>query len=303
MGHQKQLPLPQAAGLALAKFGRPTLTAYLLGVLVFDLYVKGEIEGQQLRVKNPRPERRHFTQVLDFFLSHGVLREVRDFPSRSVFSVIGQHDSIATELICTADPFAYVSHMSAMEIHGLTDRLPQTLFISTPPSTQWRQFADEQMQKDLGAELENYEASGFPRLLRTRVDKVLGHPIHVMHSLHLGAFKKMDPQGVRVSTIGRTFLDMLRDPDLCGGIHHVLDVYRAHAKRFFGLIVAEVDQHGNDIDKVRAGYVLEELCELDSESIRAWNRFAKRGGSRKLVAKSPYASTYSERWCLSLNAD
>ena len=303
MAIKKQLPLPQAAGLALAKLGRPMLTAYSLGILVFDLYLKGEIEGHQLQVRKPLPERRHFTQVLDFFLSHGVLHEVRGFAGHSVFIVIGQHDPIATELVCTVDPFAYVSHLSAMEIHGLTDRLPQTLFISTPPSTQWREFADEQMHKDLGTNVEKYEAAGFPRLLRTRMDKVLGHPLHVTHSLHLGAFKKLDPQGVRVSTLGRTFLDMLRDPDLCGGIHHVLDVYQAHAKRYLALIVAEVDQHGNDIDKVRAGYVLEERCHLEAESIREWQRFAKRGGSRKLIAKAPYASTYSETWCLSLNAD
>src|SRR5271165_6690013 len=163
MASKKQLPLPQAAGLALAKLGRPTLTAYSLGVLVFDLYLKGEIEDHQSRVSNPPPERAQFTQVLDFFLSHGVLREVRGLPEHSVFSVIGQQDPMATELVCTVDPFAYVSHLSAMEIHGLTDRLPQTLFISTPPSTQWREFADEQMHKDLGTNVEKYEAAGFPR--------------------------------------------------------------------------------------------------------------------------------------------
>lgn len=303
MRRNPTIPLSRAASLALSKYEHPTLTAYSLGVMVFNLYVSGAIEGHDLRVKNPLPERRHFTQVLDFFLSHGVLREVRGFSHRSVFSVIGRHDEVATEVVCTADPFAYLSHLSAMEIHGLTDRLPQTVFISSPPSTPWRQFADEQMHKDLGAHFDDYLSAGFPLLWRTRIDKVLGHPVHTFQSVHLGAFKKLDPQGVRVATLGRTFLDMLRDPDLCGGIQHVLDVYRTHAKRYLGLIVGEAEQHGTAIDKVRAGYVLEELCHLESETVRTWTRFAKRGGSRKLVAKNPYSSTYSEKWCLSLNAD
>jgi hypothetical protein len=62
-----------------------------------------------------------------------------------------------------------------------------------------------------------------------------------------------------------------------------------------------VQQHGTDIDKVRAGYVLEEKCGLESPVFADWVGAAKRGGSRKLVANQPYSSIYSERWCLSLN--
>ncbi len=303
MEMKRQISLPQAAGLALAKYKQPTLTAYSLGVLLFDVVEAGAIDRHRLGVKNPLPLHLRYSEVIDFFLSHGVLSELRGFPEGSVFLVIGQQEPSPAELICTVDPFSYISHLSAMEIHGLTDRLPQTVMVSSPPPTQWRKFADAKMRKDLGDRFEEYLESGLPRLMRTHVDKVLGHPLQVIHSVHLGAFKKLDPQGVRVATLGRTFLDMLRDPDLCGGIQHVLDVYQAHGKRYLGLIVDEVDQHGNAIDKVRAGYVLEELCHLDSESVHDWTRFAKRGGSRKLVAKNPYSSTYSEKWCLSLNAD
>jgi len=303
MATERPISLSQAASLALSKYPHPTLTAYSLGVLVFELCTAGAIDGQRLRLKTPLPERRHYRQVLEFFLSHGVLREIRGFPLHSVFMVIGQHEPSAQALICTVDPFAYISHLSAMEIHGLTDRLPQTLSVSSPPSMQWRQFADAKMQRELGTHFHEYIETGLPQLLRTHLDKLLGHPLQITHTLHLGAFKILEPDGVRVATLGRTFLDMLREPDLCGGIHHVLDVYQAHAKRYLGLIVAEVDQHGKAIDKMRAGYVLEELCHLESESLPVWVRSAKRGGSRKLVAKNSYSSTYSEKWCLSLNAE
>lgn len=297
------ISLAQAASLALSKLPHPILTAYSLGVLVFKLCAAGAIEGQRLLLTTTRAESRHYGQVLEFFLSHGLLREARGFPQHSTFTTMAQPEPSGPELICAVDPFAYVSHLSAMEIHGLTDRLPQTLSVSSPPATPWRQFAEEKMRKDLGDRFDAYQASGLPRLQRTRVDKVQGQPLHLMHSLHLGAFKILEPHGVRVATLGRTFLDMLREPDLCGGIQHVLDVYRNFAKRYLVLIVAEVDQHGTAIDKVRAGYVLQELCQLEAASFQDWLKSAARGGSRKLVAKNAYSATYSATWCLSLNAD
>lgn len=303
MTTKASISLPQAATLALSDHKPPTLTAYRLGVLVFDLYLAGEIHGKKLEVKRPLPERRHYTQVLQFLLSYGVMTDVRGFHSGAVYTLLGRSEPTVSELICAVDPFAYLSHLSAMAIHGLTDRLPHTVFVSSPSPTQWRSYANAQMRKDLGNRLTDYVEAGFPPLLRTRFDKVLGQPVHLTQSSHLGAFKKLEPHGVRVSTIGRTFLDMLREADLCGGIQHVLDIYKQHAKAYLPLIVGEVDQHGTGIDKVRAGYVLEELCGLQVESLAAWLKAAKRGGSRKLVPKNPYSATFSEKWCLSLNAD
>jgi predicted transcriptional regulator of viral defense system len=106
---------------------------------------------------------------------------------------------------------------------------------------------------------------------------------------------------LRVATLGRVFLDMLREPRLCGGIQHVVDIYRQEASRHLKLIVDEVDRHGQPIDKVRAGFVLAEVCRLQSPVIDGWDRFAQRGGSRKLDAESEYAPIYSERWQLSIN--
>ena len=303
MAMKPTISLRQAVSLALSSIKLPIITAYQLGKVVFDLYLAGEIAGQRLEVKKALPERRHFREVVQFLVEHGVLHSVRGFPEGAVYSLIGGADPSAHELICTVDPYAYFSHLSAMTIHGLTDRVPHIVFVSSPAPTHWREFANDQMRKDLGKNFSNYIEAGFPPLLRTRFDKVLGQPVHLTKSSHLGAFKKMEPQGVRVSTIGRTFLDMLRDADLCGGMQHVMDVYQHRAKAYLPLIVAEVQQHGTDIDRVRAGYVLEERCGLSTPAIEEWLGAAARGGSRKLVPNKPYSATYSEKWCLSLNAD
>jgi hypothetical protein len=94
---------------------------------------------------------------------------------------------------------------------------------------------------------------------------------------------------------------MLRDPELCGGIHHVLQVYQEHAQQSLRLILDEVDQHGKPIDKVRAGWILESVCHIEDPRINVWTAFAQRGGSRKLDASTEYSPEFSERWALSIN--
>jgi predicted transcriptional regulator of viral defense system len=107
----------------------------------------------------------------------------------------------------------------------------------------------------------------------------------------------------RVATIGRTFLDMLREPGLCGGIYHVLDIFTEQAPRYLRLIVDEIDRHGTKIDKVRAGYVLAERLNLTHPAFAVWQTCAQRGGSRKLDAQADYSPRFSETWCLSINID
>ena len=295
------ISLSQATSLAMAGYDRPVITSYRLGLRVFRLVSDGRIDGHKLNVRTIN--RRQYRDALTFLLQYGLLSPVHGVTGQTAFTLSGRASVSAAEIACTVDPFAYVSHLSAMELHGLTDRVAQTLYLSSPEPKAWKAHAAELMQKDLGADLDAYQQAGFPMLQRLRIEKLLGQPVHISHSLHLGAFRKTPDSEVRIATIGRTFLDMLREPALCGGIHHVLGIYREHAHRNLALIADEVTQHGKPIDKVRAGYVLEERCQLQHPSFVEWQKFAARGGSRRLVAANEYAPTYSERWALSLNAD
>jgi predicted transcriptional regulator of viral defense system len=94
---------------------------------------------------------------------------------------------------------------------------------------------------------------------------------------------------------------MLRNPELCGGINHVIDVFEEHGSKYLRLITDDIDQNGAPIDKVRAGYILDELMGIDSEVVESWISFAQRGGSRKLDSSSEYIEDWSDRWQVSLN--
>lgn len=105
----------------------PVITFYEFFVLGYHLFHKKALNGEplkrlphdwdQTRAKNAlrRLEARK-ALVMDSDFRSGVWRVTQSTRAGS-----------AEEAACIADPFAYVSHLSAMQRYGLTDRSPQPL--------------------------------------------------------------------------------------------------------------------------------------------------------------------------------
>ncbi len=58
----------------------------------------------------------------------------------------------AEEVACLADPFCYVSHLSAMQRYGLTDRSPEALHITRPSRPVWNAMKAEKLAVELPPE-------------------------------------------------------------------------------------------------------------------------------------------------------
>jgi predicted transcriptional regulator of viral defense system len=292
----------KAITLAIGELEQPVVTSYQLGLIVFNLYKTRSYKGAAIAsLQKPYPDSKTFNRTLSQLQDEGILTSYKGFPEKSVFSLLGRSHDSAEDIVCTVDPFSYISHLSAMEYHGLTNRFPGKLYISSPSPSQWKIYAHEKMEKDLEGNLAIYSENNMPELRRTRLEKIDRREIHRFSSVHWGAYKNVKGRTMRVSTIGRTFLDMLRNPEFCGGINHVLEIFDEHAESYLRLVIDEVDQHGAPIDKVRAGYLLDERLGLAFDELKDWLKLAQRGGSRKLDASSEYEPVWSEKWCLSLN--
>jgi len=295
----KLLPIPKAITFSIGGLEQPVITNYQLGVIIFNLYHLRKFNGQKLRIRKTQPDLNDFNRIIGKLLNNGVLKQIRGLST--VYSIIGKDISSEEEIVCTVDPFAYISHLSAMSYHGITDRIPKIVFISSPSPKKWREFALEKMKKDLKDNFFVYNDNFLPKLIRVNMGRVGKRVVSRFSSIHLGAFKKIKKRAIRVSTIGRTFLDMIKRPDLCAGIYHVIDIYKEFAERYLDLIVDEIDRNGNKIDIVRAGHILEEICDLKHDAFDRWTQNVERGGSRKLDPTEEYSSNYSYRWCLSIN--
>lgn len=298
---KKQLSLSKALTLSLGELKQPVIISYQLGILFFYLCFDKKYKGQYIDLPQDSIDFELFDKTLKKLLETGVLNQFQEF--ENIFSVIGKNVYLEEEVACSVDPFAFISHLSAMAYHGLTDRMPKIICLSSPPQKEWQKFAGEKMQKDLKADLNLYKERNLPLLKRIRLNKIQKKAVQKYSSIHLGAYKSIKDKNLRVSSIGRTFLDMLKKPDLCGGIYHVLDVYKEHAAPYLRLIIDELDRHGRPIDKVRAGYILEEVCGISHIEIDKWQPFASRGGSRKLDPSEEYSPSFSEKWCLSINVE
>ncbi len=274
---------------ALSSCTLPALSAYELARLCY----------LSNAVQTATDAKAEFTLLKEAVLHLHLLKPLTGLPD--CFVLFGRNSASAAELLCALDPFAYISHLSAMEHHGLTDRFSKVLYVSRPPSALWKQQAELRMQKDLGDAFAHYNTLKLPRLSKINFTNIAKTPIHIHERSQHGAFRIIADSPVRVATIGRVFLDMLREPKLCGGIDHVLDIYREHAKRYLKFITDEFDSHGKQIDKVRAGFVLTEVCHLNNSAIENWRSHIQRGGSRKLDPEAEYLPHHSPTWMLSIN--
>lgn len=295
------MTLSKALVLSLAQVAEPIITPYRLGLVLHQLYLHKEYNGERLgQVQKEFADHAVFQQRRQELEENGVLIPCKGIHG-PVYTLPGRKDAEAEEMACAIDPFCYLSHFSAMAYHGLTDRLPVRLFVASPKPDDWKAFAEERMRRDLGETMQDYLLHGLPPLTRHAFDQIGRQEVHRFNASHLGAFKHVPGKVTRVATLSRTFLDMLRNPELCGGMRHVVEVYALHGEEYLPLIVGEIDRHGGPIDKVRAGYLLEEKQGLHDPAFKRWEACAQRGGSRKLDPAGEYLPKWSDKWCLSLN--
>ena len=294
------LYLSQAIARALEEANIPLVTEYQLHQCVRPLLASGQYSGERiLRLPSywSQPQLRAMIRTLE---KRRVLAQDDDFKAGVWRVVQAAAAPTAEEAICLVDPFAYISHLSAMQRYGVTDRSPEALHITTPARTLWTHMRDIQMAEDYEDEPAQ---SSLPQLSKIGIrEKVRRRHVIIHESKHPAKPAPIAGSVGRIATIGRVFVDMLDQPLLCGGIRHVLDCYDRHAAQWLDEIVTAVDTTDSPIVKVRAGYILDEMMGLSHPDINGWTRWAQRGGSRKLDSQAPYGQIFSEKWMIALNA-
>ena len=276
----------------LTRKGQAVVTPYVFFRLMQAMYR----ESKSLYLRGATPNEKIYYRRRRNMYKASILRNDEDYGARLI-RVLTVSEQSAEEIVCLADPLCYVSHMSAMQRWGLTDRSSKALICTRPA----RKIATAQLSNMMA----NHSGLSPPKRFRLHYighpKTVRNRPIRVFESKAAGASLNVRGSNMRLATIGQTFLDMLQQPELCGGISHVLDVYDEHAAFWYNQIIASVDSSNSSIVKCRAGHILEERVRLRHKRIESWKTLAQRGGSRKLDPSKAYASDFSETWMISLN--
>lgn len=296
----KVLNLVEAVSAFILSLEQSVITDYQIGLFIYRSYQSKRYGAHDLRLTKSHPEKKDYNRLIKKIISKNIISSWKDFPD-IIFNIQNKPSVPIEEVVCAIDPFIYISHLGAMGHHGLSSIAKGTLFLSSYPVSVWRQRASVVMEKDCGGGegFRAYKATGLPRLRKININRVPGFDVVGYNNKNIStSFKN---KRLRVASVERTFLDMLRRPDLCGGIENVMQVCKNHIIDYLEPVLKEIDTNGSQIEKVRAGYILEEVCGIKHFIIESWLQFVQRGSSRKLDPYHEFSPEYSERWCLSLN--
>ncbi|MCB9958934.1 MAG: hypothetical protein H6843_10055 [Rhodospirillaceae bacterium] len=289
--------LGEAVARHIADDSCPIISNYDLFRIVWHIYSDRRIKY----LRDARPTKEAFSRLRSLLQEENIIFRDADF--YLFWRISGKSDVPADEAACIADKFCYISHISAMQRYGLTDRRPRELFITRPTLGEYKRLLQEKFVTDYGDAIGDSSIYIEPPRPVHYPQTVRGRPLSVLSTVCHGDWRPVRGTFAKVGTIGQTFLDMLEAPDRCGGMAHVLTVWQEHALTYVEEIIASVDQAPKPIHKVRAGHILEERLGVNDTRVVSWKKHVMRGGSRVLDPQRPFTDTYSEEWMISLNAD
>lgn len=253
---------------------------------------------KQLYLRHDKADTEDLRKVVSNLFKTRALEVDQDY-GRSVYRVLTVGESSADEVTALANPFGHISHISAMQRWGLTERRPEALYLTIPSANTASALIEERMAKDYGS-LDSLRSVKM-RLIR-HPNVVRGRALSVHETRRPTQWIQVQNSYARLATIGQAFVDTVERPQHCGGMAHVMDVWRAHAAVFLEEIISTVDKIGTPIAKVRAGYFLDEMLGIGNDQrVVAWAQFAQRGSSRVLDPTKEFGPIYSEKWMLSIN--
>jgi predicted transcriptional regulator of viral defense system len=237
--------------------------------------------------------------ILTRLCQSGELKPVEQFPSLYfVTAPYARSQAVdEAEILMELQPYAALSHASALAFHQMTEELPKEIHVSVPSD-------GASGLLPVGTKESDWVSSAFVRGHMAEV--IADRPVHWhrLVSKRIFGTAEYDDRGfpVRVTTPERTLLDGLVHPEWCGGFMNVLKAWIAYRDLAnVETIVQYVDQFGVAVLRQRAGFLLEQL-HLSHPALAQWTKLARRGGSSKLNGGAAFAPSYSDRWQLSINA-
>lgn len=201
------------------------------------------------------------------------------------------------EILFELNPYAVLSHFTAFVFHGVTTEQPKGLTATFAPDIRGEVLP-------LGTLPQDWEGVVLPG--GRSPERILGRPVRWVRVKPERFFGVAEyrPLGypIRITTLERTLIDGLQQPELCGGIPNVLRAWiLARGIVDLDLLVSQVDRFDTAVLRQRVGFVIEQLG-MGHPRLDHWRANATQGGSSRLLGSAPFSPQFDERWKLSINA-
>ncbi len=187
------------------------------------------------------------------------------FFSVSILHAIHQEGSGSYSFILSLIPDSYLSHFTALDLHGLTESAPDRVYLNYPQKRKG--------SRDTSLD-QNRIDQAFRRAVRVSKNSALfrGSQVLLLNSMgldNLGIVEMERPEGtrIRVTDLERTLIDIVVRPIYSGGISNVLAAHRKAASK---LSIRKVVGHLEELDFTypyhqSIGFCLERSGHTDSE--------------------------------------
>lgn len=198
------------------------------------------------------------------------------------------------ELLFELNPYATISHYSALEYHSLTYDQPKVMVMSTGAVSPTR---------ILGTESEEWNGLDLP--IAYRPAQVVSTKVRWFTKTTDQSFGVLvgrdGPIPIRVSDRERALIESLQWPEYSGGIANVIRAW-VIAEDFVDIdkIVEYTERFDIKVLAQRVGFVAEEIG-FRHPRFEEWAANSTRGGSNKLLGSAEPGDSFSQRWKLSIN--
>lgn len=167
-------------------------------------------------------------QFLEFLQEKTKLKAIKiSFPTRTETRYLWGEDVSIYEIALSLRPESYLTHYTAMFIHGLTEQIPKTIYLNFEQPLKTR--------PETSLEQKNIDWA-FKQKPRTsqNIASYEDHRFCVLNGMHTGRLGIVDTEddfGKKIAVTGmeRTLIDIAVRPFYAGGVFEVLKAYRAAA--------------------------------------------------------------------------
>lgn len=166
------------------------------------------------------PQSASVEDLIYFLINVKVIELIElDFPANMIKRyVFFENEPPIYELACSFHEKAYISHYTAAFYHGLTDNIVKAVYVNQEQSPK-----KENEWKPTQEAIDN----AFSKPMRSTSRKTIykGQKIHWLTGKNTGQLGVLKEDGIQVTNIERTLIDLAVRPEYGGGVHEILTMY------------------------------------------------------------------------------
>lgn len=267
-----------------------------------ELFLSKKIGNQQISIHGNTDLELAFKRFThDYLVEEPFMNAYAPHATGYGYFVKSRNKLTPVELLFPLFPHAYLTYLSAMRHYSITDRIPKQIQIELPSRAQWKaQNIEVVNQIDTSIDDKEIILKYLPRYPKNN-DIYFKKKLLVSSTLSPKPYIQLD-NGVRVIEIGYLFVEMINNPKQCGGIDHVIDIFKEYGIAFKKKIY-KAALESSLVAQARIGLIFEEILKQNDPEITKMKYRNKdlRGGSRVFLAGEDFSNIINVEWSLSLN--